>query len=47
VTAADRRKSHHASVAWRKRKLTRNIQIQESRKSSKDFEVNGMRKGME
>jgi hypothetical protein len=45
VTIADRRKSHHASVARRKRKLTRNIQIQESRKSSKDFAVNGMRKG--
>jgi hypothetical protein len=44
VTVADRRTSHHATV-WRKRILTRNIQIQESRKSSKDFAVNGMRKG--
>jgi hypothetical protein len=45
VTVADRRTSRHATVAWRKRKLTRNIQIQESRESLKDFVVNGMRQG--
>jgi hypothetical protein len=32
-------------MAWRKRKLTRNIRIQERRESSKDFEVNGIREG--
>jgi hypothetical protein len=45
ATVADRRTCPHATMAWRKRKLTRNIRIQESRESSKDFSVNGMRKG--
>jgi hypothetical protein len=47
VTVANRRTSRHATVAWQKRKLTRNIQIQESSESSKDFAVNGVRKGPE
>jgi hypothetical protein len=45
VTVADRRTFHHATVAWRKRNPTRNIQIQESCESWEDFTVNGMRKG--
>jgi hypothetical protein len=45
VTVADRRTSRHATVEWRKRKFTRNIQIQESHESSKDLAADGMRKG--
>jgi hypothetical protein len=47
LAAACRKVSRRATVAWRKRILTRNIRIQESRVSSKDFKVNGMRKGPE
>jgi hypothetical protein len=45
VTVADRRTSRHATVAWRKRNLNRNIRIHKSRESSKDFAADGMRKG--
>jgi hypothetical protein len=45
VTVADRRTSRHATVAWQKRNHTRNIRIQESRESSKDFAADGMRMG--
>jgi hypothetical protein len=45
VTVADKRTTRHATVAWRKRKLTRNIQLRENHESSKDVAVNGMRKG--
>jgi hypothetical protein len=45
VTVADRKTSRHAVVVWRKRNFTRNIRIQESRESSKDFAADGMRKG--
>jgi hypothetical protein len=47
VAVADRRTFPHATVAWRIRKLTRNIQIQESRESSKDFAAAGIRKSPE
>jgi hypothetical protein len=45
VTVADRRTSRHATVAWRKRKFTSYIQIQESHESSKDLAADGMRRG--
>jgi hypothetical protein len=37
--------SRHATVAWRKRNITRRIRIQVKSKSSNDFAANGMRKG--
>jgi hypothetical protein len=47
VTVSDRRMSRHATVAWRKRNLTRNIRIQESHESPKEFAAPGMRKNPE
>jgi hypothetical protein len=44
VTVTERRTSSHATVAWRKRKFTRIIQLQENHESSKDVEVNRVRK---
>jgi hypothetical protein len=38
------KESHNATVAWRKGNLTRNIRIQESCESSKDFAADRMRK---
>jgi hypothetical protein len=39
--------SRHATVAWQKINLTRNIRIQESRESPKEFAAAGMRKSPE
>jgi hypothetical protein len=47
MTVTDRRTSRHATVAWQKINLTRNIRIQESRESPKEFAAAGMRKSPE